>query len=161
MTRDSRIVETEHGRWRALEACRGRGGVGLLYFLPLADDQPADRPGDDRRASLEPDERLEGLDEGELRRRLDAGTRLTATERRFRAPDGDLWLAQNVGPVWAGRGVAEGLTGVVFTALEGVERRVAGDGGHVGEVDEAELVALWRSAVGADGRGPDAPETGS
>lgn len=160
MSRENRVVETGGGRWRAAEAWRGRGGVGLLYFVALADGEPTgDREGD-RRASLEPDEQLGDLSKDALLERLEAGTPLTDTERRFRAPDGDLWLAQSVGPVWAEDDVAEGLTGIVFTALEGETRRATGAGGHVGEAGEAELVARWRSAVDDD-RAPERPESPS
>lgn len=160
MTRESRIVETGEGRWRAVVAWRGRGDLGLLYFLRLADGSPSDRAEEDRRASLEPGERLRDLDVDELRRRLSVGTPLTGTERRFRAPDGELWLAQSVGPVWADGDVAAGLTGVVFTALEGEPRRISGDGVHVGEVDDAALGDRWRGASGGDGDVRDAAGAG-
>lgn len=156
MDRVTRIVEDDEGRWRAVEAWRGRGGVALLYFLRLDDGEVREDDGDDRRACLAADERLDGLTDGELRERLAAGTRLTGTERRFRAPDGAPWLAQSVGPVWAEGGVAEGLTGVVFTALEGPGRRLSGDGGHVGEMEEGDLLAGWRAAHGP---GEEPPET--
>lgn len=160
MTRDSRIVETSEGRWRALTAWRGRGDVGLLYFLRLEDGAPSDRTDEDRRASLEPGERLADIADDELRRRLSDGTPLTGTERRFRAPDGEQWLAQSVGPVWAEGDVAAGLTGVVFTALEGERRRLTGDGVHAGEADEAVLAGRWRTAGGGDRDGGDASGAG-
>lgn len=160
MTRDDRTVETENGRWRALTAWRGRGDVGLLYFLRLEDGAPSERADEDRRASLEPGERLADLGDDELRRRLSDGTPLTATERRFRGPDGELWLAQSVGPVWAEGDVAAGLTGVVFTALEGEPRRLVGDGVHVGEVDEVALAERWRTAAEGDGGEGDASGAG-
>lgn len=160
MKRDGRIVETADGRWRALTAWRGRGDVGLLYFIRLEDGAPSDRADEDRRASLEPGEQLADLGDDELRRRLSDGTPLTGTERRFRAPDGELWLAQSVGPVWAEGDVAAGLTGVVFTALEGEPRRLTGDGVHVGEVDQAALVGCWRTAGGGHGDDGDASGAG-
>lgn len=150
MERARRILESEDGRWRAVEAWRGRGGVALLYFLALDEGDVAADDDADRRASLGPDERLEELSEERLRERLAAATVLTGTERRFRAPDGAPWLAQSVGPVWAEGGVAGGLTGAVFTALEGEARRLAGGGGHVGEMDDAELAAAWRAAAGGE-----------
>ena len=155
MERATKSVESEEGRWRAVEAWRGRGGVGLVYFLALEGDAVAAGDDADRRASLAPGERLEDLEEGALGQRLERGTALTETERRFRGPDGDLWLAQSVGPVWAEGGVAGGLTGVVFTALEGEPRRLSGDGGHVGEMSDAELAAAWRAAAGDEDGGPD------
>lgn len=155
MSRDSRTLEIGSERWRALEAWRGRGGVGLLYFVPLEDGEVRGDGSSDRRASLGPEERLAELGEDELRARCESGTALTGTERRFRSPEGDLWLAQSVGPVWAEGGVAEGITAVLFTALEGEPRRVETAGGHVGRMSSAELVSRWRAAR----RGPEGPET--
>lgn len=146
MSRTSRTLEIGSERWRAVEAFRGRGGIGLLYFLPLEDGEVRPDDGADRRASLPAGERLGGLEEDELRDRFGSGTRLTATERRFRSSDGALWLAQSVGPVWAEGGVAEGTTGVLFTALEGEERRFETEGGHVGEMSPSELESRWRAA---------------
>ena len=155
MARTTRIVVSEEGRWRAVEAWRGRGGVGLLYFLALDGEDVAPADDADRRASLSPGERLEELGEDRLRGRLEEGTALTVTERRFRAPDGAVWLAQSVGPVWAGDGVAGGLTGIVFTALEDEPRRLSGDGGHVGDMADAELAAAWRAAAGDEAEPSD------
>lgn len=159
MSRDSRTLEIGSERWRALEAWRGRGGVGLLYFLPVEDGEARPDGSSDRRASLGPGERLDDLDEDDLAARLESGTALTVTERRFRSPEGELWLAQSVGPVWAEGDVAEGTTAVLFTALEGEPRRLETAGGHVGRMSAAELTSCWRAALGRED--PETSERGS
>lgn len=149
---------TAGGRgWRAIVARRGPSGHALLYFLPLEGSDVSDDDRRDRRAALDPEDELSALDEDDLRSGLEEATPLTGTERRFRAPDGRLWLAQSVGPVWADDGVAAGLTGVVFTSLEGAGERRDGPGGHVGEMSAAELSEAWRAASGAE---DDAPAAG-
>ena len=143
-------MEAEGRRWRCVEAWRAQHGSGLLYFLPLDEDgEVAGDDRQDRRAALEPHEALEELGSDELRARLERGTPLTVTERRFRAPDGRAWLAQSIGPVWAEE-VASGMTGLLFTALEGAERRARTGGGHVGEMSSSELARRWRRAVEGD-----------
>lgn len=154
MERQRRELETEGRRWRAVEAWRSTSGSVLVHFLPLGDDgEPAADDRLDRRAGLEKGRRLDELEDGELEERLAAGTPLTPTERRFRAPDGRAWLAQSVGPVWAEDGVAEGLTGVLFSALEGEPRRARGPGDHVGEASRERLTGWWRAAVEPDDDG--------
>lgn len=156
--RGRRVVETNGDRFRAAVAWRGpASGRGLLYFVALEDGEPGDDRRD-RRAPLEPDRGLEDFTEEELRELLSEGEPLTGTERRFRGPDGRLWLAQSVGPVWADEDPAEGSTGVLFTALEGPFERLRGPGAHAGALDGDELVALWRRAAspedGGDADGP-------
>lgn len=148
MERAERVLEGADRRWRAVEAWRSGSGRGLVYFLPLeaSGEEAAPDDREDRRAALEPGETLDELTEPALRERLGAATPLTDTERRFRAPDGRLWLVQSVGPVWADD-VASGLTGLLFTALEGADRRAETAGGHVGRMDAAELERRWRRAV--------------
>lgn len=146
MEREQREFTLEGRRWSASVARRGASGHALVYFLPLEDGEPAEDDRGDRRSALEPGTRLSGLDADELRDRLRGGTALTGTERRFRAPDGRLWLAQNEGPVWVEGDVAEGLTGVVFTSLEGAPERLVVRGGHVGRMAASELCGLWRTA---------------
>lgn len=156
-----------------MEAWRSSRDTVLVYFLPLeaGDGDPTEDDRLDRRAALAPGRRLEELDPAVLEELLEAGTPLTETERRFRAPDGRPWLAQSVGPVWAEGGVAGGLTGVLFSSLEGDVRRERGPGEHVGSASEDRLATWWRSAVeaGADdpgagghdgGSGDDAPAGG-
>ncbi len=157
MNREERELGSDGGRWRASVARRGPSGHALVYFVPLEDGEPAGDDRRDRRAGLDPGRELSDLPADELRARLEGGTELTATERRFRAPDGRLWLVQNVGPVWAEEEPAEGTTGLVFTSLEGpAERLVAGDG-HVGRMSATELADRWRAAdPGHDGDGTDA-----
>jgi hypothetical protein len=155
MTRGETVMETEGRRWRAVEAWRAESGLGLVYFLPLDEGAGvAEEDREDRRAALEPGETVEGLEGEALRERLGRATPLTGTERRFRAPDGRLWLAQSVGPVWAD-GVASGLTGLLFTALEGPAGRAIVGGGHAGEMSDGELAERWRRAV--EGSGEDGP----
>lgn len=162
MSRGERLLEAAAGRWRVVEAWRAQSGPGLLYFLPLDGDEVTEEDREDRRAALEPDETVGGLEEETLRERLAGATALTVTERRFRAPDGRLWLVQSVGPVWADA-VASGLTGLLFTALEGGADRASAAGGHAGEMSKEELADRWRRAVegsGEDDRGgEDGPAT--
>lgn len=149
-------LEADGRRWRCVEAWRAQHGPGLLYFLPLEEDgEVAGDDREDRRAALAADETLDALGSDELRERLERGTPLTVTERRFRAPDGRAWLAQSVGPVWADD-VASGLTGLLFTALEGPQLRERTGGGHVGEMSASELARRWRRAVeGPEEEGDD------
>lgn len=146
--RATRTVEREGDAYLATEAWRGASHHGLCYFVKLEAPGGAPDPDDtgDRRASLAPSERLDDLSERRLAGLLDGAVPLTVTERRFEAPDGRLWLAQNVGPVWAESGVAEGTTAVLFTSLQGPPIRVEAEGGHVGRAGTGELVAAWRRA---------------
>lgn len=159
MERRTRVLETGGGPWRAVEAWRGASGHALAYFLPLAKPDDSGDPvvveddDADRRAALEPGRTLEELSGEVLAELRESGTGLTGTERRFRAPDGRLWLAQSVGPVWAEGGVAAGLTGVLFTSLEGKPERGRGDGEHVGEAGDDELARWWRDALDREGEG--------
>lgn len=158
MERAERSLEADGRTWRVVEAWRAESGLALAYFLPLEEDgevRPDDRA--DRRAALETGESLEDLPADTLRARLGEATPLTATERRFRAPDGRLWLVQSVGPVWA-EGTASGLTGLLFTALEGAGERARSGGGHAGEMSAGELERRWRRAVGEAGKVGDGEE---
>lgn len=157
-TRSSRELETDGERYRAVLAWRGRSsGRGLVYFLALDGDDPDPDDRRDRRAPLDDADSFAELSEGELSGLLEEAAPLTETERRFRAPDGRLWLAQSVGPVWAEEDPAEGSTGVLLTALEGKPERLRGPGAHVGRLGGTELADLWRRAGageredGADG----------
>lgn len=160
--RGERTLEADGRAWRVVEAWRASGGLGLVYFLPLEDGEVPEDDREDRRAALEPGETVEGLEPGTLRQRLAEATALTETERRFRAPDGRPWLVQSVGPVWSD-GVASGLTGLLFTALEGPPARARTGGGHAGELTDEELERRWRRAVEdgdddeRDGAGDAAP----
>lgn len=144
--RPSRVVEAEGRAWRAMEAWRGRGGHGLCYFLALDDGTPMAEDRADRRAALEPGERLLALPDERLVALLEESVPLTDTERRFADPDGRIWLAQNIGPVWAEGGVASGLTGVLFTSLEGPLERGSRPSGHVRELSTGELRELLDGA---------------
>lgn len=159
MNREEREFTSDGDRWRASVARRGASGHALVYFVPLEGEDPADDDRRDRRTGLDPGRELSDLDVGALRTRLEGGTALTDTERRFRAPDGRLWLAQNVGPVWAEEDVAEAATGLVFTSLEGQDERLVAGDGHVGRMSPSDLAARWRGADSEDDgdrtRGPD------
>lgn len=172
MERKTREFTAGDQAWRAVEAWRAGSGHGLLYFLPLTDEPPSGgrAPGRadegpwpaeddrrDRRALLAPGDSLEGLEADGLRERLEEGAPLTETERRFADGEGRQWLAQDVGPVWADGGVAEGLTGVLFTSLEGELERVRTDGGALAGRAAAELAELLAAARRGDGEdGPSA-----
>jgi len=150
--RPARTVEIDGGEiaFRAVEAWRAPGGPALCYFVRLESGEPGAGDREDRRAALDPGRTLTDLDRAELRDLLDGAAPLTATERRFRAPDGRFWLAQSVGPVWAEESAAEAVTGVRFTSLEGELERLEGPGGHVGRASEEELREAWRRAAGDD-----------
>lgn len=144
--RRSRRLETADGPWLAVEALRARSGHGLLYFLPLGGEAPAGDDRRDRRAVLEPGEELADLDAERLEALRAAAPGLTETERRFVDAEGEVWLVQNVGPVWAEGGVAEGLTGLAFTRLTGAPARRRAPGGHVAAMSEPELRARLAAA---------------
>jgi hypothetical protein len=157
-------LEVEGRLCRVTAAWRGpETGYGVLYFFP-SDGAAGDRG--DRRALITPEVSLRALGESSLLQFYEAGRPLTETERRFAAADGRQWLAQSRGPVWAGRSAAEGGSGILFTSLEGEPDSLRASGGHVGEMSDEELSALWRGAVqkpaAAEGSatGPDerAPE---
>jgi hypothetical protein len=153
-------LEVEGRLYRATAAWRGpETGYGVLYFFP-SDGGEGDRG--DRRALLTPEVSLRDLGESSLLPLYDAGRPLTETERRFAAADGRQWLAQSRGPVWAGRSGAEGGSGILFTSLEGEPESLRGAGGHVGEMSDEELSALWsgaaRSPVAEDGSATEPDE---
>lgn len=149
-----REVRTGGVAYRALEAWRGAGGHVLCYFLALEDGAPAGDDRRDRRAALEPGERLTELPEGEARARAEGARPLTDTERRFHDAVGTTWLAQNVGPVWAESGAAEGATGILFTSLGGPWRRAEAAGPHLGSVEEDDLRERLRAGLAAGEGGP-------
>lgn len=147
--RFEREFEVAGRRHRATAAWRGpETGYGVLYVFSRdeAQDGPVGADRGDRRALLTPEVDLETLTESGLLALYETGRPLTETERRFAAADGRQWLAQSQGPVWAGRAGAEGGTGVLFTSLEGEAVSLQAPGGHVGEMTEQELVALWSRA---------------
>lgn len=142
--RFEREFEVEGRIYRATAAWRGpETGYGILYFFP-SDVAESDRG--DRRALLTPEANLRDLPESSLVTLYDAGRPLTETERRFAPADGRQWLAQSRGPVWAGRSGAEGGSEILFTSLEGEPESLRAAGGHVGEVSDEELSALWSAA---------------
>ena len=116
----------------------GRGSRLVLSF-----------PGP-RRMLLEPGRRIADLASDELALELAAASSLTPTEAVFTAPDGRRWLAQAVGPAWAGSEAAAGLVGTMFTSIDGRYERFEVRGSPLRCGDEepervrAELQELWR-----------------
>lgn len=148
--RPSRVVEADGAAWRLIEAWRGRAGQSLCYLLSLEDGVAAGDDRRDRRAVLEAAERLSDLPQERLAGLVEESVPLTDTERRFADPDGRIWLAQNVGPVWAEGDVASGLTGVLFTSLEGPMERWSRASGHLRKLSDPELRASLEGARVAD-----------
>lgn len=151
-----RVVEADGEAWRASVLWRAADGSALCYFRPAGD---AASGREDRRARLPAGRSLEEMDPEAVLELLEAAAPLTATERRFRAPDGREWLAQNVGPVWAEEDAAEGATGILFTSLDGSAERLESGGGHVGRMTEEALADAWRRAAGREG-GDEGEEPG-
>lgn len=155
-----RTVRIDGEAWRATAAWRAADGSALCYFRPAAEEGSSSSTGD-RRARLPEDRSLETLEEEELEALFREAAPLTDTERRFLAPDGREWLAQNVGPVWAEEDAAEGATGLLLTALDGSAERLRTYGGHVGRTSAAELEEAWRRAGGEPATdGEEAPGGG-
>jgi hypothetical protein len=120
-----------------IEAWRTSRGTRLVLVFP----GPV-------RFALEPGLDLDSLDRVVLGGLLGAAVGLTATEAAFRAPDGRRWLAQAVGPVWAGSAGAEGVVATRFTSLDGPFERFLTTGspllpGREGAEIESELMELW------------------
>jgi hypothetical protein len=155
--RFERELEVSGSLFRVVAVWRGEeSGYGILYFFKAR----ADDGSTDRRALLMPDTEPDRLDDSRLMELFEGGRALTDTEKRFTAPDGRQWLAQNRGPVWAGR-AAEGHSGIRFTSLEGERETIIAAAGHLGEMPTAELEARWREASQAARpaeREPDAGE---
>lgn len=145
--RVSRALDMDGQDWLAVEALRSRSGHLLVYFLPIDGGEPTADDRRDRRGQLEPGERLDSADAARLEAVWAGATGLTETERRFVDTEGVPWLAQNWGPVWADEGVAGGLTGLVFTRLEGSYDRRRAPGGHVAALTPD---ALRRAVEDAD-----------
>jgi len=103
-----------------------------------------------RRMLLDPGRRIADLANDDLAPELAAACGLTATEDVFPAPDGRRWLAQAVGPAWAGSEAAAGIVGTLFTSIDGRYERFEVRGSPLRSGDEdpgrvrAELQELWR-----------------
>ena len=103
-----------------------------------------------RRMLLESGRRIVDLANDELAPELAAACGLTATEEVFTAPDGRRWLAQAVGPAWAGSEAAVGIVGTMFTSIDGRYERFEVRGSPLRSGDDdprrvrAELQELWR-----------------
>jgi hypothetical protein len=120
-----------------IEAWRTSRGTRLLLVFPGPE-----------RFALEPGPDLDSLDGVALAGLLGSAVGLTATEAAFRAPDGRRWLAQAVGPVWAGSAGAEGIVSTRFTSLDGSFDRFQSMGspllpGREGADLESALIDLW------------------
>jgi hypothetical protein len=139
--RDERRLSVADREWRVSEAWRGASGWGVAYFLCLGAEGPDPDDRLDRKALLPPDARLDSLSDEELVALHASAAGLTSTERRFADAEGRAWLAQGRGPVWAEADVAAGLTGLLFTALEGPAERVAVADGRAAHLTDSELRA--------------------
>lgn len=151
-----RRLEADGKSWAVCEAWRGESGWGVAYFLAL---DPGGTPADDRldrRALLEPGTRPADLDDAGLGGLLESAAGLTSTERRIEDASGRPWLAQSRGPVWAEEGVAAGLTGLLFTALDGSGERVEAADGRAGAPDPSVLAERLRQARAAGEAEPGA-----
>lgn len=159
---EGRIVEAEGRRWLALQPWRAGTGHGLAYFLALEDGEPSPDDRRDRRALLEPECELDALTPAELDPLLAGASPLTWTECRLAGADGEAWLVQSSGPVWAEGEVAAGLTGLVFTRLTGPPERHVLSGAGVAERSDEELWERLERARrrGAGASGSGAPEAG-
>jgi hypothetical protein len=120
-----------------IEAWRTSRGTRLVLVFPGPE-----------RFALEPGLDLDSLDRVALDGLLGSAVGLTATEAAFRAPDGRRWLAQAVGPVWAGSAGAEGIVSTRFTSLDGPLDRFQSMGspllpGREGADLESDLIDLW------------------
>ena len=141
--RPRRQFEAEHASWLAIDAWRSAAGLGLCYLVRLENGAPTEDDREDRRAPLEPTQRLDVLEDETLHALWAAGVSLTATERRITDSEGDLWLVRNTGPVWAEGGVAEGATGALFRCLTRGDRDPeARAAGHVRNESQADLMRL-------------------
>lgn len=138
--RPTRTFERDGERWRAIDAWRGTGGLGLLYFLRLDGDRPLDDDRADLRGVLEPGARIEEASAERLAELLDPARPLTETERRIVDATGDLWLVQNTGPVWAEQEAAADTTGVRFRPLTRDGPTIAVPGAHVRDLTPDHLV---------------------
>lgn len=107
-------------------------GHSLVVFIPSG-----------RRSALAPGARLEDARVAELE---SSAVPMTATETLVDL-DGDTWLVQSSGPVWAEAAAADSA-GLVFTALDGSGRRVSLSGLAPGPLpDQSELAAVLKGAL--------------
>jgi hypothetical protein len=92
--------------WCVYEAWRTESDLGLAYFI-RADFGPGDR-----RALLGPGQGIKSLGVSELEALWSEATELTVTERRVIDGEGDVWLAQDIGPIWSEGNRASDGTGI-------------------------------------------------
>lgn len=152
-----RRLETDGSAFEARDAWGAQSGMALCYFFALNGEAASLGDRGDRRAALEPGESLAEISEARLAELLNGAAPLTETERRFETSRGDHWLAQNIGPVWA-EGVAAGLTGILFTALDGSGERLRTSGGPIVELARERLLELLTEARGGDDPGSQTPQ---
>ena len=88
-------LDCEGVGWCVYEGWRTDSGLGLAYFI-RSDHAPGDR-----RALLNSGQSIESLKASELEFLWLEATELTGTERRVVDEQGDIWLAQDIGPVWS------------------------------------------------------------
>ena len=99
-------LDCEGVGWCVYEGWRTDSGLGLAYFI-RSDYGPGDR-----RALLASGQSIESLEASELAVLWSEATALTGTERRVIDGRGDIWLAQDVGPVWSERNTATDGVGI-------------------------------------------------
>lgn len=124
-----------------VEAWRAPSGLGLGYFLSSGTDG-------DRRVELAAGIDLASLDEEAVSALWESAAPLTSTERRI-SVDGDSWLAQASGPVWA-EGAAVGTLGVRLTCLTSERATIAVAGVRLDDLDEGRLSALVTDSASAE-----------
>jgi hypothetical protein len=142
-SRPSAEIEISGGRWVLFDAGRSPSGLGLGYFAERTRSGWAGSETD-RRVVLEPGEEVASLDEGRIRELWESGTPLTTTERRFVDDEGDLWLAQGVGPAWADRGTAEAAVGTRVRCVSSVATVIMVAGRGPADLSAEDLVGLVR-----------------
>ncbi len=121
--------------WTLYDAARAPSGLGLGYFV-CDDAEMADR-----RTALAAGSALSDLDDEAFRALWEAGRPLTRTERRVVDGSGAIWLAQGVGPVWAGGGSAAGTVGLRLRCISAHRPVVELNGAILSEMSDAELIA--------------------
>lgn len=138
--RATALLEFDGQETEILEAWRTSRGTKLVLVFPGP-----------RRILVAEDRELTRMEVEELRIALEGASGLTATEACFDAPDGRRWLAQAVGPVWAGSEGAEGLAGTLFTSIDGPFERFESRGSPLrpdrgsGVPVDADLAEIWRT----------------
>ena len=142
--RPRREIRLDGVRWRVFDAWRSPSGKGLAYFMSL--DGPPDR-----RAVLDPGDELRAMDEERLAALLHESAALTETERRIADADGEIWLVQAVGPVWAEGGSAADAIGTrarCISRARGIRELAGREPAALSENEWADFLAGDREGSG-------------